>query len=70
MKLKFFTTLGQKHFRLDDVEDEAPMMQMEFFNEFAELPHELRMKAASAGLWKALEVLLAGASAPESGGGE
>jgi hypothetical protein len=58
MKLEFTETIGQQVFRVDDVSDEAPMAQMQFFNEFAGLPYERRKRAARIGLAMALRELL------------
>lgn len=57
MKLEFIETIGHQVFRVDDVSDEAPMAQIQFFNEFAELPYEIRAQAARAGLEKSLAIL-------------
>jgi hypothetical protein len=62
LKLEFTCTIGEKIFRIDDVSDEAPMAQIEFFNEFAELPYEVRRNAAKLALECALTELARGAS--------
>jgi hypothetical protein len=58
MKLEFIETLGGKVFRIDDVSDEAPMIELRFFNEFDELPYAIRSKAARAALEFAVKTLL------------
>lgn len=60
MKLEFVETIGNKIFRVDDTSDEAPMIQIEFFNEFSELPYELRRKAAKIALEAAVTALIRG----------
>jgi hypothetical protein len=56
--LTFIETIGRKKFRMDDTSDEAPMIEMQFFNEFAELPYDKRRKAAAVGLKAAVMELI------------
>ena len=57
MDLRFITTIGGQVFRIDDVSDEASMIELRFFNEFNELPQSVKEQAARTALGAAMEVI-------------
>lgn len=58
MDLDIVSTIGGNVFRIDDVSDEAPMLKLEFFNEFAALHPDKKKRIADKALTAALEEIL------------
>lgn len=58
MSLRVIATLGQKAYVLEDVEDEAPLVRVEFVNDFGELPADVKCAIATKMLKLAVEEMI------------